>query len=147
MTSAFQAKLLALALLDSVHQHQICSLLQVFIDCNFCIPFPYNEKDIFWGCQFQKVLQIFVEPFTFSLFSIIRQGMFLDSCGIEWFALEMNRDPSVVYEIAYKYCILYSFVYSDGYSISFKGFLPTILDKMVICVKFTHSSPFQFTDF
>ena len=58
--------------------------------------------------------------------------MFLDSCGIEWFALEMNRDPSVVYEIASKYFILYSFVYYDGYSISSKGFLPIVVDKMVI---------------
>ena len=68
--------------------------------------------------------------------------MFLDFCGIEWFALEMNRDPSVVYEIASKYFILYSFVYYDVYSISSKGFLPIVVDKMVIWVKFTHSSPF-----
>ena len=34
----------------------------------------------------------------------------------------------------------------DGYSISSKGFLPTIIDIMVIWVKFTHSSPFYFTD-
>ena len=24
----------------------------------FCIPVPYNEKDIVFGCQFQKVLQV-----------------------------------------------------------------------------------------
>jgi len=30
----------------------------------------------------------------------------------------------------------------DGYSISSKGFLPTVVDIMVIWVKFTHSSPF-----
>ena len=30
----------------------------------------------------------------------------------------------------------------DGYSISPKGFLPTVVDIMVIRVKFTHSSPF-----
>ena len=34
----------------------------------------------------------------------------------------------------------------DGYSISSKGFLPTVVDLMVIWVKFIHSSPFQFTD-
>ena len=51
---------------------------------------------------------------------------------IEWFALEMNRDHSVVFEIASKYCILDSFVDYDGYSISSKGFLPTIVDIMVI---------------
>ena len=43
---------------------------------------------------------------------------------IEWFALETNRDQSVVFEIAPKYCILNSFVDYDGYSISSKGFFP-----------------------
>ena len=31
-------------------------------------------------------------------------------CDIEWFALETNGDHSVVFEIAFKYCILDSFV-------------------------------------
>ena len=57
-------------------------------------------------------------------------------CDIEWFALEMNRDYSVVFEIASKYCILDSFVDHDGYSISSKGFLPTVVGIMVIRVKF-----------
>ena len=39
----------------------------------------------------------------------------------EWFALERNRDHSVVFEIVSKYCILNYFVDYDGYSISFKG--------------------------
>ena len=41
-----------------------------------------------------------------------------------------------------QYCILNSFVDHDGHSISSKGLLPTIVDIMVIGVKFTHSSPF-----
>ena len=32
-------------------------------------------------------------------------GIGLDYCDIEWFALEMNRDHSVILEIAPKYCI------------------------------------------
>ena len=52
--------------------------------------------------------------------------------GIEWFALETNRDHSVVFEIASKYCILDFFVDHDGYSISSDGFLPTVVDIMVI---------------
>ena len=53
-----------------------------------------------------------------------------------------NRDHSVVSEIASKYCILDSFVDHDGYSISSEGFLPAVVDTMVILVKVTHSSPF-----
>ena len=59
-------------------------------------------------------------------------GIDLDYQGIEWFALEMNRDHSVIFEIVSKYCILDSFVDYEGYSISSKGFLPTIVDIMVI---------------
>ena len=58
-------------------------------------------------------------------------GIDLDYCNIEWFALEMNRDHFVVFEIASKYCILDS-VDHDGYSISSEGFLPTVVDIMVI---------------
>ena len=51
---------------------------------------------------------------------------------IVWFTLEMNRDHSVVFEIAFKYCISHSFVDCEGYSTSSKGFLPTVIDVMVI---------------
>ena len=44
---------------------------------------------------------------------------------------------SVVFEIASKYCISDSFVDYDGYSISSKGFLSTIVDIMGTRVKFT----------
>ena len=56
----------------------------------------------------------------------------MDYCDTEWFALEMNRYHSVVFEIATKYYILDSFVEHDGYSISSKGFLSMIVDIMVI---------------
>ena len=55
-----------------------------------------------------------------------------DYCDIEWFALEMNRDHSVAFEIASKYCISDSFVDHDGHSISSEGFLPAVVDIMVI---------------
>ena len=98
----------------------------------FCIPFPYDEKDIFFCCQFLlKVLKVFIELLNFSFFGISHQGIDLDYCDIESFALEMNRDHSVVFEIAPKYCISDSFVVYEGYSISSKGFLPTVVDIMV----------------
>ena len=69
---------------------------------------------------------------NFSFFSITGWGIGLDYHDIEWFALEMNRDHSVVFEIASKYCILDSFVEYDDYSISSKGFLPTVVDVTAI---------------
>ena len=44
------------------------------------------------------------------LLRITSWGIGLDYHDIEWFALEINRDHSVVFEIASKYCILDSFV-------------------------------------
>ena len=75
---------------------------------------------------------MFIEPLNFSFSSITGQGMDLDYCDIEWFALETNRDHSVIFEIVSKYCISDYFVDYDGYSISSKGFLPTVVDIMVI---------------
>ena len=79
-----------------------------------------------------KGLAVFIEPFNFSFFSITGWGIDLDYCDNQWFALETNRDHSVVFEIASKYCISDSFVGHDGYSISSEGFLPTVVDIMVI---------------
>ena len=43
-----------------------------------------------------------------------------------------NEQIPVGFEIASRYCISDSFVDYDGYSISSKGLLPTVLDIMVI---------------
>ena len=52
----------------------------------------------------------FIELFNFSFFSITGRGIDLDYYDTEWFVLEMNKDHSVVFEIASKYCISDSFV-------------------------------------
>ena len=66
------------------------------------------------------------------LFGISGWSIDLDYCDIEWFALEMNRDHSVIFEIAPKHCISGFSVDYEGYSISSKGFLPIVVDIMVI---------------
>ena len=48
--------------------------------------------------------------------------------GLPW----KQTDHSVVFETASKYRTSDSFVDHDGYSISSKGFLPTVVDTMVI---------------
>ena len=79
--------------------------------------------------RYQKGLEL-------SFFSITGWGIGSDYRNIEWFALEMNRDHSVIFEIASKYWISEVFVDYDGYSISSKGFLPTVvyimLDSVII---------------
>ena len=82
-----------------------------------------------------------MELINFSFFGITGWGIDLDYCDTGWFALEINWDHGDVSQIAPKYCISDSFVDYEGYSISPKGFLPTVEDIMAIWVKFTQSHP------
>ena len=77
-------------------------------------------------------MKVFIEPFNFSFFSITVWGIDWDYRDVEWFPLETNRDHSVIFETASKYCISDSFVDHDGYSISSEEFLLAVVDIMVI---------------
>ena len=95
--------LLAFALLHFVLQAQTFLLLQ-YLFTSICVPVPYNKKE-FFVCFF-----MFLEghvslhrTFNFSFFSNNGWAIDLYYCEIEWFALEMNRDHSVVFETAPMY--------------------------------------------
>ena len=100
-------------------------VIQVFLDFLLLLPVLYDEKDIFLGCQFQKVLSVFIEPFNFSFFSITGQDIDFNTVILNGLPSKQTEIISVIFETASKYCILDSFVDYDGYSISPKGFLPT----------------------
>ena len=91
----------------------------------FVFQSPVMKRTSFWGVSSKRSC-ILIEWFEWFALE--------NHCDIEWFALEMNRDHSVFSEIAPKYCISDSFVDYEGCSISTKGFLPTVVDKMVIWV-------------
>ena len=76
------------------------------------------------------VLYVFIESFNFNFFGISGWGIDLNYCDIEWFALETNRDLSFLR--VHPSTAFQTLVDSEGYSISSKGFLPTVLDIMVI---------------
>ena len=65
------------------------------------------------------VLEGLVELFSFSFFSITGWGTDLDYCDVEWFALETNRDHSVVLRF-HPSTAFWSLVDYEGYSISSK---------------------------
>ena len=52
----------------------------------------------------------------------------------------MNQDHSAIFEIWPKYSISDSLADYLGYSISYKQFLPMVVDVMVIWINYTHSS-------
>ena len=89
------------------------------------------KRTSFWALVLKGLVDLH-RPVQLQLIQHYWLGHRLDHRDIEWFALETNRDHSVVFEIASKYCILDSFVDYDGYSMSSKGFLPLVVDIMVI---------------
>ena len=101
-----------------------------FLTSYFCIPVPCNEKGIFfWILVLEDLVGLHRTVQLLQCYWLVH---YLDYRDIEWFALETNRDHSVVFEIASKYCISDSIVDHDGYSISSEGFLTAVVDIMVI---------------
>ena len=62
------------------------------------------------GVLILEGLVVFIKLFDFSFFSVTGWGIDLDYHDIEWLALEMNRDLSVIFEIASMDCVFDSFV-------------------------------------
>ena len=55
----------------------------------------------------------------------------MDYCDMEWFALEMKREHSIIFEIAPKCCISDSFLDYETYSIPSNVFLSIAIEIMV----------------
>ena len=91
----------------------------------------YDEKDTFFLVLVLEGL-VGLEVVNFSFFGISGWGIDLHYCETEWFVLKMNWYHSVIIDIAPKYFISNSFVIFEDYSISFKRFLPTVVDRMII---------------
>ena len=140
--SSLGKTLLAFALLHFVLQGQTCLLLQVSLDLLLL------HSSLLWykgHLFFLLVLGGFVGLHRTIQLQLLQGYCLGHRLGLPWYwmvALEMNRDHSVVFWDCIQVLYFGLFVGHDGYSISSKGFLPTIVDKMVIWVKFTHSSPF-----
>ena len=131
--------LLAFALFHFVFQNQVWLLLQVSLYFLLLPSSPLWWKGHLFCVLFLESLVGLHRTIQLQLLWHSGWGTDLDYCDIEWCSLEMNRDHSVIFETASKYCISDSFVHRDRYSISFKGFLPILVDITVIWVK----SPFQ----
>ena len=77
-----------------------------------------------------------------SFFGISGWGIYLNYCDVESSAWKWTKIILSFLRLHPKYSILDSFVDYEGYSISSMGFLPTVVDIMIIWVKLTHSHPF-----
>ena len=108
-----------------------------FLTSYFCIPVPYNEKDIFWVLVLKGLVGLH-RTVQLQLLQCYWLGHWL---GLLWYWMVClgNKQRSFC---RFWECISDSFVDHDGYSISSEGFLPAVVDVMIIWVKFTHSNPF-----
>ena len=77
--------------------------------------------------------------FTFPFHALEKECCWMMLNGLPW------KWTNVIFEIAPKYSISDSFD-SDGYSIPSNRFLPTVVDIMIIWIKFNRSCPFWFAD-
>ena len=135
--------LLAFALLHFDSRTKLASYSSYLLTSYFCIPAPYGEKDIFFLVLVLEGLIGLHRTSQLSFFGISSWSIDLDYCDVEWFALEMNWDHSVIFEIAPKYCISDSFVDHEGDSISSKLILKEIspeysLEGLMLKLKLQH---------
>ena len=77
--------------------------------------------------------------FNFSFFGISGWDTDLDYCDIEWLG---NEQRSFCHFWDSNQVLHFELLCYEGCSVSTKGFLPRVVDIMVIWIKFTHSSPF-----
>ena len=116
----------------------------LLVQANLDFPFQYSNpwwwiEHLFWVLVLEGLVGLH-RIIQFQLLQHCWSGHRLELLWY-WMVCFGNQQRSFCFfEIASKYCISDSFVDCDGYSISSKGFLPTVVDIMVIWVKFTHSS-------
>ena len=69
-------------------------------------------------CSFCKVFQVIIEPFNVSFFGISSWSIDLDCYDIQWFALDTNREHSVIFEIAFQTLVDYE-VIIEAFNLTF----------------------------
>ena len=136
--------LLSFALLHVVLQGQTCLLLQVSLDCLLL-----HFNCLWWKEHLLLVLVLegLVGLHRTIQFELLQHYWLGHRLGLLWYWTVCLGDEQRSFclcssKIASKYCISDSFVDYEGYSISSEGFLPMVVDIMVIWVTFTHYSPF-----
>ena len=80
--------LLVFPVLHSVFKTKFACYPRCFLTSYFCIPVPYNEKDIFFWVLVLKGLVGLHKTIQLQLLQHYWLGIDLDYRDIEWFALE-----------------------------------------------------------
>ena len=136
--------LLAFSLLHFVLQCQACLLLQVSLD--FLL---LHSSPLWWKGQLFFFLVFILEGLVGLHRSVQHQLLWHlwlgHRLGLLWYwmiCLGKEQRSFCHFWDCIQDCILESFVDYEGYSIPSKEFLPTVVDVIVMWIKFTQSSPF-----
>ena len=107
----------------------------------FCIPIPNDEKDVFF---LVLVLEDLVGPHRTVHLQLLQHCSSGHRLGLLWYWMVCLRNKQIILSFLrlHPSTAFWALVDYEGNSISSKGFLPTVVDIMVIWVKSTHSSPF-----
>ena len=119
--------LLAFFLLHFVLQGQICQFLHVSPDFWLLLSSPLCwQGHLFWVL----IVEGLVDLHRTIQLQLLQLNWLGHRLGLLWYWMVClgNEQHSVAFDIVPKYCILDSSVYYEGYSISSKGFLPTVID-------------------
>ena len=132
---------LAFALLQFVVQGQTCLLLQVSLDF---LPLHFNPLwwigHLFWVL----VLGGLVGLHRIIQLQLLQHQWLGDRLGLLWcWMVCLGNEPrSLSFLRLHANTACQTLVDYEGCSISSTGFLPTVVDIMVIWIKFAHSGPF-----
>ena len=134
--------LLVFALLHSAFQGQICLLLQEFL--NFLL---LHSSPLWWKGHLSWVLVLkdLVGLHKTIHLQLIQHYWLGHRLGLPWYwivCLGVEQRSFCCFSDSLQVLHFRLFCWPWWYSISSKGFLPTLVDVMVIWVKFTYSSPF-----
>ena len=129
-------------LLHFVLQSQTCLLCWVSLDFLLLYLNPYCEKDILF---LVLVLESVVGLHRTDQLQYLKHQWLGHRLGLLWhwiICLGHKWRSFCHFWLAPKYWILDCFVDHEGYSISSRGFLPAVVDILVIWVKLAHSHSF-----
>ena len=130
----------AFVLLHFVLQGQTCQLLHVSWLPSFAFQFPIMKRTSF----LVLVLEVLVGLYRTVQLQLLQHYWLGHRLGLAlyWMVRLGNKQIILSFLRLHPSTVFQTFVDYNGYSISSKGFLLTVVDIMVIWVKFTHSNPF-----
>ena len=118
--------LLVFPLLHFVLQGQTCLLIQVFLDFLLLLSSPlwWEGHLLIFDVSSRRSCRSSQNQSTSASSALVVWGIELDYCDVEWFALEMNQDHSVLFEVVPNYCISDCFVVYEAISFLLKDSCP-----------------------